>query len=340
MSEYTAAVVGCGNRGSDHLEAYERIDGARPVACCARNDPRRDELAEEFDLTVYDDAEDMLADEEPDIVHVATPPNARVEIMETVSEAGVPACTVEKPIALRVDDWRAIVELGEQTDTRFAVCHQFRWQPDLVRCREAVESGRLGEVRFLDCSAGLSITDQGTHCLHYANALNGDQRIDTVFATVSGPFYDEQVHPGPDATQAAIVFENGVRCQWTTGTYAPSVGEAEYQHKRAVAYTDRGRVQWEQFGEWAIVGPETVEYGDFGRMARWQQTNIEAQARFHEAMFEWLEAGPKPATNLEHSLHEWKAVLALYASALWRTPVTVSKFEPESGLVERVNQAL
>ena len=56
-----------------------------------------------------------------DVVHVATPPAVRVSAVEAVADAGVPACPVEKPIALGVEDWRAIRALDAASDTEFAV---------------------------------------------------------------------------------------------------------------------------------------------------------------------------------------------------------------------------
>jgi thiol peroxidase len=91
MSEYTAAIVGTGHRGREHALAYDQIDGAAPIACMARTDPRREELAAEFDMAAYDDLEELLSETDPDVVHVCTPPSVRVDVMEAVSAAGVPA---------------------------------------------------------------------------------------------------------------------------------------------------------------------------------------------------------------------------------------------------------
>jgi len=78
----------------------------------------RGALADAFGLEAYDDAAGMLA---ADVVHVAMSPAVRVSVVEAVADAGVPACTVEKPIALGVEDWRAIRALDAASDTEFAV---------------------------------------------------------------------------------------------------------------------------------------------------------------------------------------------------------------------------
>ena len=142
MSEYKAVVVSCAGRGKAHLQAYEFIENARAVACCDIREDRREALVAELGVTGYADAAEMIRTEKPDIVHLATNPTTRVELMTLVSELGVPLCTVEKPIAVNVPDWRALCELEKTSKTKFAVCHQFRWQPHLVKCQQAVLAGQ------------------------------------------------------------------------------------------------------------------------------------------------------------------------------------------------------
>ncbi len=93
-----------------------------------------EKLGAEFGIKPYTDIAEMVEAERPDIVHLATWPDTRVELMSLVAELGVPLCTVEKPIATGVDDWRQLCELEAKSQTKFAVCHQLRWQQDLVNC--------------------------------------------------------------------------------------------------------------------------------------------------------------------------------------------------------------
>jgi len=144
MATYKAVVVGCGGRAPAHIEAYLTIDNAELTACCAPSPDRREPLAEKYGITPYADLAETLIKEKPDIVHLVTPPHSRVEFMSIVSAHDVPLCTVEKPIALAVDDWRALQELEASSKTKFAICHQFRWPKHLSLCRQAIAGGALG----------------------------------------------------------------------------------------------------------------------------------------------------------------------------------------------------
>jgi len=342
VARYRAAVIGCGFRGRAHIRAYEGMEEAEVVACCDIAAARREEVAAELGITAFADADQMLKAEKPDIVHIATPPDARVGVMTSVSDMGVPLCTVEKPIATGVRDWRELVALEARSKTRFAVCHQFRWHEHLVKCREALASGKLGAVLFLDFSAGMNISGQGTHILNYGMSLNGESPTVQVFGSASGFSEKDSVHPAPDNTVGYLTFANGVRALWSNGGTAPRVAEpeVEWKHVRVAAYAEKGRVLWEEFGRWEIVSPKGVETGSYGDMDTWTANNVKAQAAFHMAMIGWLEQGATAGTNLKQSLHEWQTVLALYASALWRRPVEMDRFDPPEDLFEQLARGL
>jgi UDP-N-acetyl-2-amino-2-deoxyglucuronate dehydrogenase len=167
MSKYRVAIVGCGERSAPHIQAYHWIEDAEVTACCATSPHRRDRLASEYNLHAYANARDMIEQEKPDMVHLVTWPDTRVELMTLISDLNVPLCTIEKPIATGVADWKALCTLAQRSKTKFAVCHQFRWQKHLVKCQQALKSGQAGKVRFLDISAGMNIAGQGTHTLNY-----------------------------------------------------------------------------------------------------------------------------------------------------------------------------
>jgi len=137
---YRSAIVGCGGRSAWHARAYKLISRGELVACCDIDTERRQSYAKEFGIRPYADAFEMIKKEEPDLVHVVTPPNVRFELMRVIDDNGVPACIVEKPIACEVSDWKKLCELEEKTKTKFAVNHQIRWQPNFMRCQEALNS--------------------------------------------------------------------------------------------------------------------------------------------------------------------------------------------------------
>ncbi len=335
-------MIGCAGRAKMHIDAYEHIDDAEVVACCAPSPTRRDPLAAAYRLRAYGDVGEMLAAEQPDLVHITTGPGPRGQLMRQVAEHEIPLCTVEKPLAVGVRDWRSIEELEAVGGTRFAVCHQLRWQTNLARCREALELGRLGVVRFLEFSAGMNLPAQGTHTLHYGGSLNGDAAVVSVFGAASGltegdPFASRarahgrpaglrERRPGPVAGRP--LRPHGGR----SGDRLPA--------RPAGRLRRAGPGLLERVQSREIVGPDGAQSGDHGGRDAWRRDNLLAQVEFHRVMFRWLETGEAPGTDLKRSLHEWKVVLALYASALWRRPVDLAGFDPPDTLFEDLTRAL
>ncbi|GIX05602.1 MAG: hypothetical protein KatS3mg115_0005 [Candidatus Poribacteria bacterium] len=58
-------------------------------------------------------------------------------------------------------------------------------------------------------------------------------------------------------------------------------------------------------------------------------------------MLDWIEDDSKvPGTNLEQSLHEWKVILALYASTVRREPIEMETFDPPEDLYDQLRLVL
>jgi predicted dehydrogenase len=198
-------------------------------------------------------------------------------------------------------------------------------------------------VKFLDISAGMNIANQGTHTLNYGRSLIGDPQVTLVAGNAYGWDMGDPTHPAPEATEAYLIFANGVRGLWTLGSISPRVGypATTWQHVRVTAYADRGRVNYEEFGKWEIVSSEGVECGDYEGMDIWGRNNLLAQAEFHKALIAWgNEDATEPGTSLRQSLHEWKVVLAVYTSAIEHQPVEIASFEPEDHLFHRLAELL
>ena len=344
MAKYRTAIIGCGGRAYGHANAYQHVHRGELVACANRSDTaRREKFAETFGITGYPDAEQMLRTEQPDLVHLVTMPDQWRELMPMVSELGVPACIVEKPIACGVADWRVLCELEAETATKFGVGKQFRWHPNLRNCQDGLRYDELGSLRFLDFSCGMNIAAQGTHIIDWAMFLNKDSPIVRVFGNANGTEGLASDYPAPDTTACQVLFENGVYGFWNTGTTARRVtdDDAVYKHCRIAAYTDRGHVLFEEFGSWEIVSPKMSEYPAFAPTPEtWRANNDRAQAGLTNAMFNWIEDETRPVgTHLKRALHQFNAVLGLYASAISHQPIDIP-FEPPDDLDTQLHEVL
>ena len=204
-----------------------------------------------------------------------------------------------------------------------------------------MQNGELGAVNFLDFSCGMNLAAQGTHIIDWAMFLNNDSPIVRVFGTASGAELLDSDYPAPDTTSCQVLFENGVYGFWNTGWTSPRVTDdaAVHTHCRVTAHGETGYVRFEEFAGWQIVSTERVEKHQT-TPDEWRANNDLAQARLTQAMFDWLEDDTRPVeTNLKLALHQFNAVLGIYASAISHQPIDLP-FEPPDDLDAQLREIL
>lgn len=280
----------------------------------------------------------MLETERPDLVHLVIAADQRVPLMTIAAEHEVPVVIVEKPIALQGEDWRQLVELNSWSPTRFVVNTQLRFHERNVALQRAVADGRIGDVRFIEASAGSTILDQGVHLLDLSHWYGGSAAPSRVVAQLSGGAGLSAVEASPDVSVMALEFDNGVRSQITTGRTAPriSVGAPFYLHKRIAVYGTHGfvhwtMVSWERFTADGGYAHGTLDY---------EQEDDRAQAALTDAAFASMDPDAEAhPTALEWSLVQFNAILGAYVSALRREPVDLPCYPPD-GLIEALRSLL
>jgi predicted dehydrogenase len=348
--KFKAAILGCAGRSNEHLDAYKYVENAEMVAACDLIEPLAEKFCKQYNVRCYsglNSAEEMIKKEKPDLLHIVTRPELRVPLLTQASELGVPAIIVEKPIAYEARDWKKLCALAKSSKSKIGVNAQFRYHADLTRCREALASGKLGKVLFIESTAGLNICNQGVHMLDWASSLNNESPVTRVFGSASGLAEIASKHPSPTDSTAQLVFANGVYANWTLGTCAPKVSKLYemppnrlFHHCRVAAYAERGRVLFEEFGKWEIVSPDGVESFQHPTRDSWKEGNDHAEANFINCMVNWLEDDKKVApTSFQNMLNQWNTVLGLYASVVYRKPIDIP-FDPPDDLFDNLKTAL
>jgi predicted dehydrogenase len=215
---------------------------------------------------------------------------------------------------------------------------QLHFQSRNLELKRDVADGKIGGVRFIDVSARSTILDQGVHVLELAHSYNHYAPPTRVFASVSGSETLATHQPSPDVAEAAIEFQNGLRAQLVTGSFAPKATSSDvvYHHKRIAVYGSAGFVQWTMAGWERFTKAGGYESGthDYGT------EDDQAQGRLTDSAFE-LVRNPEMAhgTRLELSLVQFNIILGAYVSALERRPVALP-CRPPDGLLDSLGRAL
>jgi predicted dehydrogenase len=262
---------------------------------------------------------------------MVTRPNLRHGLMKRLSDAGVPAVLVEKPICIGADDYYQLRELEAASPTKFAVNHQLRHHPQILELLADVQAGKFGEIKFIDASAVLPMSGQGVHVLDLMFAFNSYAPVRTVFGASSGYTDLGSEHPSPQDAESLITFDNGVRAALQAGAGSPIFEEgATWAHKRVAVYGTHGYFHWRMYAWEKSLPDGTVEKGQ----KDYRVEDVQGQANLTNSMFDWIEGGQPTPTNLSTSLDEWLVILAGYLGSIEARPIDFP-FAPPADLLDR-----
>ena len=201
MSEISIAIIGAGIIADAHLAAIKASPGLAVAAIVEPRADRRQAMAEKAGVPAFSDLDQLLNDEPArsrvEAVVICTPPSVRIGLVQAALAAGLPVL-VEKPLAHKVEDALALVNLAQKYDktpTAVAYCH--RYTPAIREMKRMAENGDLGDlVRFENTfacwhpgmqthwmsdaavSGGGSLLDTGCHSLDLFHYLVGPSHVD------------------------------------------------------------------------------------------------------------------------------------------------------------------
>jgi predicted dehydrogenase len=149
MSELRVGVVGLGWVAGAHIEAFKGVKGARVTAVCSRRswDAKALEKTYGLPLKAYTDYAAMLRDPEVDVVDICTPHPQHPEQAIAAARAGK-HLVIEKPIALRHEDARAVREAVRAAGVLSCVCFECRFSAHFTLTRAMIDQGLLGELHY------------------------------------------------------------------------------------------------------------------------------------------------------------------------------------------------
>lgn len=137
-------VVGCGFQGRLHAECLSELPGVELVAVCDRIPERAADVGNAFGAgATYAGHDELLGRERPDLVTVCTMPDTHRSIVVDAVESGANVLC-EKPLALDLDDARAMVQAADRAGRSLAVGFNHRYMSAVQAVRAFVDDGQLG----------------------------------------------------------------------------------------------------------------------------------------------------------------------------------------------------
>jgi predicted dehydrogenase len=147
-------VVGCGNISDIYLQNCKRFDLLKVMACSDLDPARAQAKFEAHGVPRVCSTEEMLADPDIDTILDLTPPQQHFELGMKALEAGKHLYS-EKPLALRREDGRKLLETAQARDLRIGCAPDTFLGAGLQTCRKIIDAGEIGTpvaaVAFMLC---------------------------------------------------------------------------------------------------------------------------------------------------------------------------------------------
>ena len=209
-----------------HASAYAILPQTEVVGVCDLLEERIDSFIKEWtdiypQVRGYTDYREMLANENLDIISVATSDNRHADIVVDAAESGVRGILCEKPIATSLADADRMIVAVESRHATMTIDHSRRWFPIFRQVKEEVQKGTIGELRRIVLNFGgprAILFRNGTHMIDTICYL-ADSDPEWVFAELDDGYEDYWPYRGdggrnPDLEPGCsgyIHFKNGVR---------------------------------------------------------------------------------------------------------------------------------
>lgn len=336
------ALIGCGRISPNHIQAAinQKLD---IVAMCDISLDAIEQQSAKFGLDSvrkYTDYKELLKEEKPELVAIATESGKHAAIALDCIDAG---CNViiEKPIALSIKDADAIINAGERAGVVVCANHQNRFNKSIQYIRKALEAGRFGRLSHgaahVRWNRGKGYYEQapwrGTwaqdggclmnQCIHNIDLLRwmmGDD-VEEVMA-----YTDQLEHPyleAEDLGMALVKFSNGSYgiVEGTTNVYPKNLEETLYifgqRGTAKAAGTSDNMIEVWDFAD-GIDDPEHVKatYGE-------NPPNVYGfgHTPLYADVIDAINNGRKPYVDAEAGKRALELVLAIYKSAAENRPV-------------------
>jgi len=323
------AFVGCGAISHFHLEGI--IESAPHIRVTAAIDPmseRAQEIAEQTGAQTFSTFAEALEKGDFDAVDIMLPHDLHEEFALQAFDAGKHVL-LEKPIAPTLDACDRILDAANKTDKVFMVAENSQYWPEIVKARELIQDGAIGDIvtaragmvaefddywfkdkkpwRFEKGRTGGGIViDGGAHWIRPLRMWLGE--IDEVVAVLGHPYKGME---GESLSRALFRFQSGIVAAFDammfdgvlapdnwwriTGTQGEIIIEAGFGGAGGVRLYDadhhEGLLVQEPNGYAKSFGPE-----------------------LHDFSLAVLE-GKEPEAGPEYALGELRTALAMYRSA-------------------------
>ena len=144
-------IIGCGDVTEIKSgPAYKLTEGFTLSAVMRRDYDKLQDYAKRHKIDrYYNDATELIYDDEIDAIYIATPPDTHLYYALKVAEAGKPCC-IEKPLSPSYKDSLAISDSFKKKNIPLFVAYYRRSLPRFDQIKTWLKNKKIGEIRHIN----------------------------------------------------------------------------------------------------------------------------------------------------------------------------------------------
>ncbi len=154
MTNMRWGILGSGFIARKMAEALAILPDAKLIAIGSRSRDKAEAFGREFDVPLrFDSYEDLVACPDVDVVYVATPHTSHACGANLALQAGK-AVLCEKPLTVNASEAESLIAQARAEKLFLMEAMWTRFVPAIVKLREWIAAGAIGEIRLLTANIG------------------------------------------------------------------------------------------------------------------------------------------------------------------------------------------
>jgi len=163
MKKVKWGILGCANIARKAvIPGILAADNSELTAVASRNQEKAKKFAEEFGAKKYYNGYDqLLADQEVEVVYIPLPNSLHKEWVIKAAEAGK-HILCEKPLSGKNKKEAELMnQAAENNNVKLMEAFMYRFQPFVVKLKEIIDDGIIGEIKEIKASFAFDISGRG-----------------------------------------------------------------------------------------------------------------------------------------------------------------------------------
>lgn len=187
-------IMGAGRISRTFVNDLKFLSNANVIAVASKDNQKAKEFSSDFNIKYYYDSyKEMVKNDEIDVIYIGTTHNYHYENMMLCIENNK-AVLCEKPFTVNSKEALQVISKAKEKNVFVMEAMWSRYTPAYKKIREIIESGLIGDIKFLYADFGFEAPDDPQHRA-FNPTLAGGSLLDVGIYPISFAYWIYKKNP-------------------------------------------------------------------------------------------------------------------------------------------------